>query len=78
MLEHDLGAVHVGLDRVDGLLDDQLHADRGRQVEDDVAAVDELGQQRLVRDRVDGVVEPRLVLQVRDVVDRRRSTGRRG
>ena len=50
VLEHDLGAVHVGLDRVDRLLDDQLHADGRGEVEHDVAVVDQLGEQRLVRD----------------------------
>ena len=53
-----------------GCLDDQLHADRGREMEDDVAAIDQLGQQRLVRDGVDGVVELGVRLEVRDVVDR--------
>ena len=48
VLQHDLGAVHVGLDRVHRLLDDQLHADGGGEVKDDVAAIDELGEQRLV------------------------------
>ena len=59
-LQHDFGAVDVGLDRVDRRLDDQLDADRGGQVEDDVGAVDELGQQRLVRDAVDHVAEARM------------------
>ena len=59
MLEHDLGAVHVGLDGVDRLLDDQLDADRGGEMEDDVAAIDQLGEQRLVGDRVDEVLEAR-------------------
>ena len=70
MLQDDLGAVHVGLDRVHRLLDDQLDADRGRQVDHDVGAVDELGEQRLVLDAVDRVVEAGLPLEVRDVVDR--------
>ena len=70
MLEHDFGAVHVGFDRVDRLLDDQLDADRRGEVKDDVAAIDELGEQRLVVDRVDEVLEPGASLQVRDVVDR--------
>ena len=73
MLQHDLGAVHVGLDRVDGLFDDQLHAHGGGEVEHHVAAVDHLGEQRLVRDRVDDVRESLLALQVNDVFDR---TGR--
>ena len=71
VLEHDLGAVHVGLDRAHRRFDDQLHADGGREVEDDVAAIDELGQQRLVRDRVDRCSRnPGAALEVRDVVDR--------
>ena len=53
VLQHDLGAVHVGLDRVHRLLDDQLHADGGGKMEDDVAPVDHLGEQRLVGHRVD-------------------------
>ena len=55
--QHDLGAVHVGLDRVHRLFDDLLHADRCGEMEDDVAAVDELGQERLVLDGVDRVAE---------------------
>ena len=35
--QDDLGAVHVGLDGAHRRLDDQLDADRGGQVEDDVA-----------------------------------------
>ena len=57
--QDDLGAVDVGLDRVHRLLDDQLDADRGREVEDDVGAVDQLRDQRLVVDRVDRVLEAR-------------------
>ena len=70
--QHDFGAVHVGLDRVDRRLHDQLHADGRGQVEDDVAVVDQLGQQRLVGDAVDRVAEPRVPLQVLDVLDRAR------
>ena len=57
VLQHHLGAVHVGLDRVHRLLDDQLDADGGGEMKDDVAAVDQLGQQRFVRHRVDDVLE---------------------
>jgi hypothetical protein len=59
VLEHDLGAVHVGLDRVDRLLDDQLDADGGGEMKTTSAAVDELGEQRLVVDAVDEVFEAR-------------------
>ena len=57
--EHDLGAVHVRFDRADRRFDDELHADGGGQVEHDVGAIDELGRQRLVHDRVDDVLEAR-------------------
>ena len=69
VLQHDLGAVHVGFDRVDRLLDDEPDADGGGEMKDDIAAVDELGQQRLVLDRVDEVLESRPALQVGDVAD---------
>ena len=70
VLQHDLGAVHVGLDRVHRLLDDQLDADGGGEMKHDVAAIDQLGEQRLVVDRVDEVLESGAPFQVRDVVDR--------
>src|SRR5262249_6471475 len=75
VLEDDLGAMHVGFDRVHRLLDDQLPSDGGGEMKDDVAAVDELRQERLVVHRVDEGLEPGASLEVRDVVDR---TGREG
>ena len=38
--QHDLGAVHVGLDRAHRRFDDELDADGGGQVKDDVGAID--------------------------------------
>ena len=70
MLEHDLGPVHVGLDGVHRLFDDELDADRRREMKDHIAAVYQLGQQRLVVDRVDEVLETPAPFDVRDVVDR--------
>ncbi len=70
VLQHDLGAVHVGLDGVDRLLDDQFDADRGGEMEHHVAAIDQLRQQRLVGHRVDEVFEPGPPFQMGDVVDR--------
>ena len=70
VLEDDFGAVHVGFDRVHRLLDDQLHADGGREVKHDVAAIDQLREQRFVRDRVDRVGKTRAALEMGDVVDR--------
>ena len=64
--------MHVRLDGVNRRLDDQLDADGGREVHDGIAGVDHLGEQRLVADRVDGVVEARVRLELRDVVDRAR------
>src|SRR5262249_51411025 len=50
--------------------DDQLDADRGGEMEDDIAAIDQLGEQRLVVHRVDEVLEAGAPFQVRDIVDR--------
>lgn len=61
--------MHIGLDRVDGLFDDELHADRRRQMDHDVTPVDELGEQRLVLNGIHRVMEFRTVLEVQDVVD---------
>ncbi len=69
VLQHDLGAVHVGLDRVHGVLDDELHPDRRREVEDHVRAIDELGDDPIVENGVDGVLEALPPLEVEDVVD---------
>ena len=66
-IEHDLGRADVGLDGVDRLLHDQAHADRRRQMDRRVAAVDELDDQRLVERRTDAVGEPWRPDQVLDV-----------
>ena len=70
VLEHHFGAVHVGLNRVNGRFDDELDADGRGEVEHDVCAVDELGQHRLVGHAVDHVAEPRTILEVFDVLHR--------
>ena len=44
--------------------------DRRREMKDDVVAIDELGEQRLVRQRVDDVFELRMGFQMADVADR--------
>ena len=44
--EHDLGAVHVRLDGPHRAFDNQSHANRRRQVKDDVALVHQLGDRR--------------------------------
>src|SRR6185436_9737671 len=70
--QDDFGAVNVGFNRPDRRFDDQFYADGRGHVEDDVGAVDQLGCERVVHDRVDDVLEPRLILQVDDVVHRTR------
>ena len=67
-VEHGLRALHVRDHRVDGLLDDQAHADGGRQVVDDVALVDELVDDRRREHRVDDEVVVGPVAQVLDVL----------
>ena len=57
VVEHDLGALEVRDERVHRLLDDQPHADRRRQVVDDVALVHELVDDRRLEHRVDDEVE---------------------
>ncbi len=69
-LEDDLGAVNVGFNRMDGRLDDQLDADRSREVHDHVGAVDELGEHRFVGDAVDRVSEFGMRFEMGDVVNR--------
>src|SRR3954471_14597676 len=62
----------VRLDGVNWLLDDELDPDRSSQVHHDVAEIDELCQHRFVRDRIDGVVKPRVALEVDHVLERSR------
>ena len=77
VVEHDLGALDVGDDRADGLLDDEAHADGRGQVVDDVALVHELVDDRRREHGVDDEVEVVAVEQVGDVVAASPSRGRR-
>src|SRR5262249_51161328 len=72
VLEHDLGAVHVGFDGANRLLDDQFDANRRGEMEDDVGAIDELGQQAFVFDRINEVLEARTALEMDDILHRAR------
>ncbi len=63
VLQHDFGAVDVGLDGAYGLFHDQLDAHCGGQMEHDIASVDEFRQQRFVGHRVDDVLNPRVPLR---------------
>ena len=64
------GAGFIGSHLSEALLDDQLDADGGGEMEDDIAAIDQLREQRLVLDGVDEVLESRAPFQVRNVIDR--------
>jgi len=68
-LEHQLGELDVGLDRAHRAFDDELDADRRRQVVDDIRLVDELGHERPVGTGLDDVVEARIRLEVANVED---------
>ena len=70
VLEHRRRALQVRDHRVHGLLDDQAHADGGRQVVDDVALVDELADDRRGEHRVDDEVKAGPVAQRLDVAMR--------
>ena len=69
--EDDLGAVHVGFDGAHRAFDDQLHADGGRQVQDNVAAIDEFCHHPGLVHAVNRVVEARMSLEVGDVINAR-------
>ena len=58
----------VRLDRVNGLLDDQAHANGRGEVHGHVGAVHELGDERLVQGRTNAMVKTRATDEVRDVV----------
>jgi hypothetical protein len=70
VLEHDLGALEVRHEGVHGLLDDQAHPHRRCEVVDDVAAVDELVDDRAVEHGVDDEVELVAIAQMLHVRER--------
>ncbi len=72
VLQHDLRPAEVRDERLDGLLDDQSNADRGREVIDDVALVDELVDGGVREHRVDDQVEVRVAPEMLDVRERAR------
>ena len=69
MLEHDLGAVHVGLDRAYRAVHDERDSHGGGEMHHDVGIVHELGDHRVVCGRADRVLEARMALEVADVLD---------
>jgi hypothetical protein len=71
-IENGLRALDVRDERVHRALDDQLDAHSRREVEDDVALVDELVQDRGGENGVDDEMEVPAFLQMSDVPHRRR------
>ncbi len=67
-VEDGLGALEVDPQGADGLLDDRLDADGGREVVDDVDLVHELGDDRGVQHAVDHEMEVGVVGEVGDVL----------
>ncbi len=67
VLEHVLGSLHVRQQRSAGLLDDQAHADGGREVVDRVAPVHELADDGRGEHRVDDEVEALAIAEVGDI-----------
>ena len=67
VLEHVLGALDVGEQRAARLLDDELDADRCREVVHDVAAVHELADDGRRENRVDDEMEPLALAELRDI-----------
>jgi hypothetical protein len=71
VIEDDLRALDVRDQRMHGLLDDQADADRGSQVVDDIALVNELVNDRRRKHRVhDEVIVPTLA-EMCHIFDRR-------
>ena len=68
-IEHDLGTADVGLDRPRRVVDDQLHANGGGQMEDGVDPIHHHADDLFVRDRAEPEVAPTGIRQVVDVAD---------
>src|SRR5215213_1900584 len=68
--EDDFGAAHVCFDCAHRTLDDQLHSDCRREMEDDVTLIDKLGGNRVVVDCVDRVMKTRVTFKVLNILER--------
>src|SRR5713226_1507155 len=67
--EDELGAVYVGLDGLDGAFDDELDADGGGEVDDDIGVIDELGEQLAIFDVVEMILHAVGRLEMANVFD---------
>ena len=59
--------MHVCFDGAYGTLDNQFDPDRGGEVKDYIALIDQFGGDRLVVHALDGVVKTRVIFQVANV-----------
>src|SRR5690606_31951948 len=64
ILQHDVGAVEDGLDRLDRLLHDQAYAYGARHVEHTVRITDQLFHESIVENRIDDETETLVPLEV--------------
>ena len=66
--EDQLRAVDIGLNRADGALHDELHADGGSEMNDDVGIIDEFRKEVPIFDAVKVILQVFGTLQVPDVL----------
>jgi hypothetical protein len=66
-VEHDLRSADVRAQRTEGLIDDELHADGGREVDDDLTFGNELVDEELVQDAPEDELEVRMVVEAVEV-----------
>src|SRR5262249_43791045 len=64
--QHDLGSADVCFDRADRALDYEPHSNRRRQVIDNIAEVDQLGDQPIISYGINIVVEVWIWLEMAD------------
>ena len=76
--QQNLGRIDVGFDRPHRIVGHQLHADRGRQVIDDVDSADDFGQHDRIGDRADVQLAPRMRRRPVEIVANAGRQDRRG
>jgi hypothetical protein len=55
-----------------GTLDNELDPDSRREVKDGVAVIDQLGQERTMKDCIDNIMETRVVFEMFDITNKTR------
>jgi hypothetical protein len=64
-----LGAVHVGLNGLDGTFDDEFDANGGGQMDDHIGIIDEFGKQLAILDVVEVILHAIGRLEMTDIFD---------